>query len=43
MDMLDEADSENKLFNERMLVHQWRFGLEGILIPCVGIPGIFGE
>ena len=27
---------------ERMLVHKWRFALEGVLIPCIGLPGILG-
>ena len=43
MGAIDEDEMERNLLNERLLVHQWRFGLEGILIPCVGIPGVFGE
>ena len=36
--MVNESDFES----ERIFVQNWRFVLEGILIPCIGIPGILG-
>ena len=36
--MVNESDFES----ERILVQNWRFVLEGIFIPCIGIPGILG-
>ena len=30
-------------YEEQMLVHYWRFALEGVLIPCVSLPGIMGR
>ena len=37
-----ETSSHSNIDSERLLVYQWRFGLEGVLIPCVGLPGVFG-
>ena len=50
MDLDDEmvsAENESSVYNqtvfdERVLVQNWRFALEGVMIPCVGIPGIVG-
>ena len=49
---LDEADLESPenesvynqtIYDERVLVQNWRFALEGVMIPCIGIPGIVGK
>ena len=34
--------NETIVRDDRILVQNWRFALEGILIPCIGIPGILG-
>ena len=36
--LVNDSDFES----ERILVQNWRFVLEGILIPCIGLPGILG-
>ena len=36
--MVNESDFES----DRIFVQNWRFVLEGILIPCIGFPGILG-
>ena len=36
--LVNDSDFES----ERILVQNWRFVLEGILIPCIGVPGILG-
>ena len=28
---------------ERQLVMQWKFWVEGVLVPVIGVPGIFGR
>ena len=35
--------NETSLLEERNLVKNWRLALEGILIPCIGLPGIVGK
>ena len=35
--------NETSLLEERNLVQNWRLALEGILIPCIGLPGIVGK
>ena len=37
--VVNESDFET----DRIFVQNWRFALEGILIPCIGIPGILGK
>ena len=29
-------------YEDKILVHYWRYALEGVLIPCVSLPGIMG-
>ena len=46
--MEPETTSVSQLMNqsdyeEQVLVHYWRFALEGVLIPCVSLPGIIGQ
>ena len=43
---MESAENESvynqTVYDERVLVQNWRFALEGVMIPCVGIPGIVG-
>ena len=29
-------------YEDKILVHYWRYALEGVIIPCVSLPGIMG-
>ena len=47
-DFNDDSDvfhfyNETSLMEEKNLVQNWRLALEGILIPCIGLPGIVGK
>ena len=49
-DMSESAEVATNTLNdtlmeaeELMLVHKWRFALEGVLIPLIGLPGILGQ
>ena len=35
--IINQTDYEDKI-----LVHYWRYALEGVIIPCVSLPGIMG-
>ena len=44
MDVQENNSVYNQtLFDERILVRNWRFVLEGVMIPSIGIPGIIGN
>ena len=36
-EVINQTDYEDKV-----LVHYWRYALEGVIIPCVSLPGIMG-
>ena len=47
-DIEQDVDQDDFVFNqtlydEKILVQNWRFALEGVVIPCIGIPGIAGK
>ena len=40
---LNHTEEAEYSHDERQIVKQWKFWVEGILVPVIGVPGIIGR